>query len=84
MVEYNSDTSTLSCIFLNELDASAKSCSVMYGQCGTKLEQNAPTENSNDTVLKVTLQDVVLPTCYIVKASNSTVSVIVEGSIKGM
>ena len=82
-VVYNSDTSTLMCIFLNELDISPKSCSITYGQCDTEMKQSTRIEDSNGTILTLTLQELAPPTCFIVMASNSTFSVSVDGSIKG-
>ena len=82
-VVYNSDTSTLLCIFLNELDNSTKSCSVTYGQCNTELKQSTHIENINGATLTLTLQELVPPICFIVTASNSTVTVFVKGSIEG-
>ena len=80
---YSSDTSTLLCIFLNELDTSPKSCSVTYGQCNAEMKQSTRIEDSNGTTLTLTLQELVPPTCFIVTASNSTVIIAIEGSIEG-
>ena len=82
-VVYNLDTSTLLCIFLNELDTSTKSCSVTYGQCNTEMKQSTRIDDSNGTTLTLTLQELVPPTCFFVIASNSTVIISIEGSIEG-
>ena len=81
-VEYDATLSRVVCKFLNQTDASVKSCFVRYGQCGGQLIQNVH-ENStleapNSVILKV---DHSTFDCYAITATNGVVTIIVEGRI---
>ena len=88
MVKYGAVASTtrVSCIFLNKSDTSNKTCSVRYGQCDEKFDDFAHEQetSSNDTIhVDLMLHEITEQYCYIVTASNDTVTFIVEGRIVG-
>ena len=75
-VQYDSITSTITCDFLDEMDISIKSCSVMYGQCDQMLVHGS---QQNGTANSITLRVPETFECYKVRASNDTFTIIVEG-----
>ena len=82
-VQYSSADSTISCIFLNQMDTSIKSCNVTYGICGQNLKQTVQGSTSlmfpNTVVLKVTQSSSFY---YAVTATNDSFTVVVEGSVQ--
>ena len=79
MVEYDSTVSTITCVFLNKLDTSVKSCSIQYGVCDSEVIKRA---SANTTTDRVTLNiDAAGSICYNVTASNGSRTVIVQGTI---
>lgn len=83
-VQYDSATSTISCVFLNELDTSEKSCSIRYGLCGqeqTEMPADNTTTSSVILNLDLTSIDTSRMYCYSITARNRTYTVIVDGRI---
>ena len=81
MVEYDSTASTITCVFLNQLGTSQKSCSIHYGQCSSEKIITASANTITDSAT-VTLN--IEPSgsiCYNVTASNGSHSVMVQGTI---
>ena len=78
-VEYEEMSSTITCRFLNELDASTKSCVVMYGRCGQELDQtrqgNSTIEAPNTISLPVDSNRI---DCYAVTANSGSLTIIVD------
>ena len=78
-VQYNSATSTISCVFLSELDTSEKSCSILYGVCDQEQTKMAVGNTTSSSVmLKV---DVTGSYCYTLVARNGTYTIMVDGRI---
>jgi hypothetical protein len=83
-VNYYSTNTTISCIFLNELDTSPKSCNVRYGICGQE-SSTIQGNDSNKSPLKISIElnsSILGSTncCYIITASNETYEIKVNGS----
>ena len=79
------DTSTISCIFLNQSDTSKKTCCVTYRRCDQKKPGNTPITNcSRDSSYNIHLEVADYSSqnyyCYTVTASNDTHTVKVEGT----
>ena len=81
-VEYNSGTRSLTCVFLNNLDTSEESCNVTFGECD-KLESSTYITDMETANSMTVLPDHLIAGiyCYIVRASNGTYTVTVNGSI---
>lgn len=78
---YDADTSTIVCIFRNNARQSY-TCSIRYGQCGKEMNQAAQGNTTMDSSNRVLLKPVGdLSGCYmyVVTASNTTHTVMVEG-----
>ena len=73
------------CAFLNQLDASEKTCSVEYGLMisgeAINISDSANTTTNNSVSLELRLDNTVSNYPFIVTASNDTYTVVVEGSI---
>ena len=83
-IEHNSATSTISCIFLNELDTSEKVCSIQYGVCDQEFEVTetvSDTTTSDTVMLKIALTVSDRTYCYNITARNRTYTVMVGGRI---
>ena len=78
-VEYDSTASTITCVFLNHLDTSVKSCNIQYGECDSKVFKRASANTTTDSVMLNI--DVSRSICYNVTASNRSRTVIVQGTI---
>ena len=78
-VKYDEMSSTITCTFLNELDTSIKSCVVMYGHCGQKLNQttrgNSTVEDPNIISLPVNSNRIA---CFVVTANSGSLTVLVD------
>ena len=76
-VEYDSDTSTITCTFLDKTDTSIKSCSLR--QCdqmpASVPQQNSTVEAPNSISLNVATGD---SDCYLVTASSNSFRITVE------
>ena len=74
-----------SCTFQDRQDTSQKSCSIRYGPCRGKLSDTAETTSANESpgiiLLMLNPQLIGQTFCYIVTASNTTYTVIVEGQV---
>ena len=74
---------SISCNFQDDQDHSMKTCNVVYGRCGEKLNNTANSTNSfertNFVQVLLNLSDSGV-FCYKVMASNATYSVLIEGS----
>ena len=81
-VEYDSDTSTITCNFLDETDTSVKSVSLQ--QCDQVLAtgpgQNSTREAPNSITLSVATGD---SDCYLVTASSTSFRITVEVTTSG-
>ena len=80
-VRYNPADSTISCVFLNPMNTSIKSCRVTYGPCDqeqTETVENSSTELSSNITLRIPRGSY----CYTVTASSDTFTIAVEGTIK--
>ena len=81
-IQYSSATSTISCIFLSELDGSEKSCSIRYGECNQELTEMAAGNTTTSSVIMLNLTLTSSDSqCYVATASNGTYTVMVDGSI---
>ena len=83
-IKLNRAASAISCIFIDELDTSEKSCSVVYGLCNEaqmKLAALSPNTTSSSATLDLILSDSSATYCYNLTASNSTYEIMVEGRI---
>ena len=83
-VQYDSATSTISCVFINELDTSEKSCSIWYGVCDQEQTEMAADNTTTSSVmlnLDLTNTGSNLMYCYSITARNGTYTVIVDGRI---
>ena len=81
IVEYDATESTLSCIFLNQQDNSTKLCRIKYGLCQQGLSKSyEETTTAEMAVLTLQLGNGQIY-CYQVEASNSTYTVLIEGSL---
>lgn len=81
---YDSATSIILCVFLNELDTSEKSCSIQYGLCGQEQTEMAADNTTTSSVmlnLDLTNTGSNLMYCYSITARNGTYTVIVDGRI---
>ena len=79
-VEYDSATSTISCVFLNNRNIIEQSCSIKYGKCNQKLVLTASDNSTLESPNRVTLQvESDGSDCYVIRASNGTFTVIIEG-----
>ena len=82
-VRVSHGTNRIICTFMNQQDMSIKSCNVSYAQCGQQQTQLAySVESAFQLVVDLKLADPI-KYCYNVTASNSTFSVLIEGSILG-
>ena len=80
-VSYDPTATTISCTFENRLDSSIKSCSVKYGVCGQEMyliQGNTTTESPFMVTLKLNSSAVYSMNCYIVTASNETLTLMVK------
>ena len=87
MVNFNFASSILSCMFLDELDTSDKSCSVQYNPCESDqgLMKTAYANTTSTTAtLKLNVNGSDVAYCYILTARNSTYEIIVKGRIGKM
>jgi hypothetical protein len=77
VVEYDSDTSIITCNFLDKTDTSIKSCDLR--QCDQMLAsgpaQNSTVETPNSIALSVATED---SDCYLVTASGNSFRITVE------
>jgi hypothetical protein len=83
-IGYNSATSTITCVFLNELDTSEKSCSIRYGVCDQeKTEMATGNTTTGSVILDLDLTNTGSSSvyCYSVIARNRTHTVMVDGRI---
>ena len=79
-MEYNQDSSEITCTFLSEDDTSIKSCTVMYGRCNQEIVNTVQRNSTEETLNRITLQvNGNIFECYTVTASSAISSVIVEG-----
>ena len=81
-IKYNSAATTISCVFLNQLDSSEKSCSIQYGICDQEqTEMVASNTTSGNVMLNLALTGSGRVYCYNITARNRTYTVIVDGKI---
>ena len=71
---------TITCTFENKLDISPKSCSVKYGTCDEEMYFAQGNTTDGPIILKLisSARDL---NCYIVTASNDTLTVMVKGNL---
>ena len=82
-IQYNSATSTISCIFLRELDTSKKSCSIRYGVCNQESTEIAADNTTTSNVIMLSLALTSSESqCYVATASNETHTVMFNGRIR--
>ena len=86
-LKFNSSTSTLYCIFLNDLENSRKKCSIIYGVCGQKLTETIEdySNSNNEDPNRISFSLTHLPAgkyCYSATASSDITTVIVKGEIE--
>ena len=77
----NFSSNTFTCSFLNQLDTTAKFCSILYGFNPQQLTYAA--NGSNDSIVTLPLHDDVRnakQVYFIVTASNNTFTILVEGN----
>ena len=83
-LNFDSSTSTLYCLFLNENDDSRKRCSIVYGRCGQQLTRHAEGYSSVEQPNKVSLDLTEFTdgsNCYVVIAKSSSITIKVEGTL---
>ena len=80
-MEYDSTASTITCVFLNLLDTSLKSCSIQYGQCSSEMMKTASTNTTTESATVTLNIHASGSICYNVTASNGSHTVIVQGNI---
>ena len=84
-MEYDSDASTITCVFLNTGSQNGNHmCSIRYGSCQQEFSHDSQGSTTVEFPDRVVIQIKLSGSeCYVysVKASNGTFSVIVEGNI---
>ena len=81
-VSYDPTATTISCTFENRLDSSIKSCDIKYGTCGQEMyttQGNTTVESPFMVRLKLNSNILNSMSCYIVTASNETLTLMVKG-----
>lgn len=85
-ITYDEDTTSIFCRFLNQQDTTDKTCSIEYVQCQRRLISIPKQLNATDTGIPNTFQINIDDSdeatyCYRVKASNSSYTVHVDGTL---
>ena len=83
-LNFNSSTSTLHCLFLNERDEARKRCSIVYGRCGQELSRSAEGYSTTEQLNRVSVDLTEFTEgshCYIVTAKTGSITVKVEGTL---
>ena len=76
---------TITCVFLNQLDATVKSCSVTYGPCQQETTKNVTSDPTDGDTVSVMVQELencnssTRALCYTVTATNGSYTIEVEG-----
>ena len=71
------------CTFLNDMTSdSEKSCTITYGQCQQRLfmTANGTTSTDSPNIIYLDLESTLQTYCYIINASNATITVLMEGT----